>query len=313
MKNTLSFILFLSIIGFISCKSEGETSVVTNEAVTALENELKQSPTLETANKLISELSKSIGTYKDNPNGLKATLDRGIELSKEYKVPTRAIPFMLNYLKNYPTDPSSKDKMFDLASMMVSIKKDHASNVLFKSFAQSYPEDPRAQNISSKLSEPIDDLDAYVLKQGEKIFENPDQFGLNKIYAQNYVDVCEAYALGNPTSPTAPVNLYKAAEIARSLRTFPKTLSLYDWIGEKYPDYDKAPTTLFLKGFIIENELKNTDLAKEIYTEFLNKYPNHDLADDVKFLVENIGKSNEEILKIIENKKGGNTENSTPQ
>jgi hypothetical protein len=35
----------------------------------------------------------------------------------------------------------------------------------------------------------------------------------------------------------------------------------------------------------------------------VEKYPSHDLADDVQFLLDNLGKSNEEILEMIENKK----------
>lgn len=303
MKSAYFLLFSILMIGFVSCKSDKQSTSIADDAVITMETQLKATPNLENANKLISELSKAMNKKHENPADLKNIMDRGIELTNEYNLPARSIPFLLNYLKEYPNDPSTKDKMYELAVLMNSIKKPHAANILYKSFATRYPDDARSNDVVTKLTEPIDDVNAYVIKQGEKIFENPDQYGLNKLNAQHYVDVCEAYALGNPDSETAPVNLYKAAEIARSLRTFPKTLSLYDWISEKYPNFDKAPTTLFLKGFIIENELKNAELAKSIYTEFLEKYPDNDLADDVKFLVENIGKSNEEILKIIEDKK----------
>lgn len=44
-------------------------------------------------------------------------------------------------------------------------------------------------------------------------------------------------------------------------------------------------------------------MAKSIYNEFLKKYPTHDLADDVQFLIDNLGKSDQEILEMIESKK----------
>ena len=80
-------------------------------------------------------------------------------------------------------------------------------------------------------------------------------------------------------------------------------MSIYDWILEKYPNYEKAPTSLFLKGFIIENNIKDDVMAKEIYNKFLSDYPKHDLADDVQFLIDNLGKSDQEILEMIESKK----------
>ena len=130
-----------------------------------------------------------------------------------------------------------------------------------------------------------------------------DNTGINKDAAMQYVDACEAYALAYPDNKNTADNLFKAAEVAKSIRTFPKSLSLYDWIIEKYPNYEKAPTALFLKGFIIENNIKDDKKAGEIYRQFLSQYPKHDLADDVEFLIENIGKSDQEILEMIEAKR----------
>ena len=62
---------------------------------------------------------------------------------------------------------------------------------------------------------------------------------------------------------------------------------------------------MFLKGFIIENNIKDDSLALKVYQDFRAKYPEHNLADDAQFLIENIGKSDEEILQMIENKREG--------
>ena len=58
-----------------------------------------------------------------------------------------------------------------------------------------------------------------------------------------------------------------------------------------------------LKGFALDSEFKQKEEAKKIYEQFLTEFPNDSLAKDVRFLLKNIGKSDEELLKEIEKKK----------
>jgi len=60
---------------------------------------------------------------------------------------------------------------------------------------------------------------------------------------------------------------------------------------------------LFLKGFILSDELKKYDEAKKIFNEFLEKYPDSELADDVQSLLKYMGKSDKEILEMMEKNK----------
>jgi hypothetical protein len=54
---------------------------------------------------------------------------------------------------------------------------------------------------------------------------------------------------------------------------------------------------LFLKGFALENEFYRTEDARKTYESFLTKYPQDSLADDVKMLLQNLGKRPEEIIQ----------------
>ena len=136
----------------------------------------------------------------------------------------------------------------------------------------------------------------------EQVFRNPDQFGLNRSAALQFVDVAEAQALSDPCNPKSPDYLYRAGEIARSIRTLPKALGIYDWILEEYPDFIKTPTVYFLKGFILENNVEDKDGARQMYRQFIDKYPDHEMADGARFLLENLDKSDEQILEILEEK-----------
>jgi len=174
---------------------------------------------------------------------------------------------------------------------------------LYQSIIDNFSSYGKVEDARSGITDTFTSIDTYIFGLGEKLFIDPDNTGINRAAAMNYVDACEAYALAYPKSPKAAESLFKSAEVAKSLRTFPKSLSLYDWILEKYPNYEKAPTALFLKGFIIENNIGDDKKAREIYDQFLAEYPSNDLADDVEFLIENLGKSDEEILQMIEEKR----------
>ncbi len=144
--------------------------------------------------------------------------------------------------------------------------------------------------------------------QSNKIKSLEDQ-----VYSENYVfdkdgmakanDLLNAYisyADSNKDKPEAPGYLFKAADLAMNLNQADKALELYNRIYYEYPDYEKAPECLFLMGYVYENYLQNFGKAKEIYEEFIKKYPDNEFTDDAKVSIDNLGKSPEELIKQFE-------------
>ena len=58
---------------------------------------------------------------------------------------------------------------------------------------------------------------------------------------------------------------------------------------DKYPEGETAAKTTFMIGFINANSLKNLEEAKKYYTLFVEKYPDHDLADDAQYELNTLG------------------------
>ncbi|MEN8191485.1 MAG: tetratricopeptide repeat protein [Bacteroidota bacterium] len=82
-----------------------------------------------------------------------------------------------------------------------------------------------------------------------------------------------------------------------------KAIDSYRLYYSKYEDDPKAAQTLFMIGFIQANELGELDSAKITYTEFVEKYPDNEMAESARTELENLGLSADEILaKKIENK-----------
>ena len=98
-------------------------------------------------------------------------------------------------------------------------------------------------------------------------------------------------------------DIFKAAETSNTLKTYEKSFSLYDWIIDKYPTHERAPISLFMKGFLFDGTLKDSANASKYYTEFLTKYPNNSFAKDAELLKSNLGKSDEQVLDELMKKK----------
>ncbi|TAK34661.1 MAG: outer membrane protein assembly factor BamD [Saprospiraceae bacterium] len=96
--------------------------------------------------------------------------------------------------------------------------------------------------------------------------------------------------------------LMKAAEAARAKSDFKKALEIYDRVIAGFRGHEKAARALFMKGYTYDNDLVMKDSAVVFYKTFLQRYPRSEFADDAKFLLENIGKTNAEIIEEFEKK-----------
>ncbi len=75
-----------------------------------------------------------------------------------------------------------------------------------------------------------------------------------------------------------------------------EALDNYKLFYEQHPDMQPSALSLFLTGYIYNNNLQVYDSAKIFYEQFLLKYPNHDLAPTVKFELASLGKSPQDAL-----------------
>lgn len=128
------------------------------------------------------------------------------------------------------------------------------------------------------------------------------KLSINKNIASELIKLYEAYANEFKTDTASPMYLFKAGELAMSLNEGMKAMMLYKKIEQEYPDYKKAPVGIFLQAFLYENYLNDKESAKKIYTNFISKYPNHELVKDAKASLENIDIPLEELIKKFEEK-----------
>lgn len=111
----------------------------------------------------------------------------------------------------------------------------------------------------------------------------------------NFVD-------SHPQDTAAPQYLYKALNLALGTNQGEKAMELADRTLNDYPKSEKIAETVFLKAFIYENLLSNLGLAQKTYNDFLQRFPDHELADDAQAALDNLGKSPEELIREFEKK-----------
>lgn len=100
--------------------------------------------------------------------------------------------------------------------------------------------------------------------------------------------------------------LFKSAEIYRALNNGINANQFYKRVISEYPNYSKTPVCYFLQGFVYENINQDYVKAKEYYQMYIDKYPNGEFANDAKILIENLGKTPEEMIREFEENQKNN-------
>lgn len=99
---------------------------------------------------------------------------------------------------------------------------------------------------------------------------------------------------------------YNKANELMSSENWEEAEANFQKILDKFPQGEHTAKAMFMIGFINANYTNNLDKAKDYYTRFLEKYPDHDLADDAKYEIENLGKNIEDLPFL----KGESVENA---
>src|ERR1035438_129909 len=150
------------------------------------------------------------------------------------------------------------------------------------------------QSPEKKAQERLMNMEKTIAKDTSKM---PDKKKLNDLFI-SYKNFADSF----PKNDSISEYLFRAGRLASSLTYLMEAVNCYDKAYANYPTSKRAPFCLFMEGFIYENQLHGNEKAKKLYEEFMKKYPDHELAKDVKFSLDHIGKSDEELIKEFEAK-----------
>ena len=116
------------------------------------------------------------------------------------------------------------------------------------------------------------------------------------------VDAYILFAEQNPDDAQSPDYLFRALDIAVGVNAEgpDKAIKIADMLIEKCPDFEMTPMAMYLKGFVYENIVGDLQNAEMTYRQFIEKYPESPMVEEIKFTIENLGLSPEELIRKFE-------------
>jgi tetratricopeptide (TPR) repeat protein len=139
-----------------------------------------------------------------------------------------------------------------------------------------------------------------ILSQLYKNQLNPKSKQVNVQMAKELIESVRLFSVFFPEHPETSKHLMHAAEAARNIQDFKTGVDFYNLIVKVYPKSKESEQALFILGFSYDNDLRDVEKARVTYRKFLALYPNSDYAKDIEFSLENLGKTNTEIIQDFE-------------
>lgn len=119
----------------------------------------------------------------------------------------------------------------------------------------------------------------------------------------NMLTLCIQFADTYPDDTMAATYLHKAAHVALSMDRIDDMVACYDRIIDNYPDYEKLDECYYEKGIALDNAGRK-DQARKAYQDFLDEFPDHFLADDIRKAIPLLDMSDELLMEHLN--QGGN-------
>ncbi|HQV00171.1 MAG: hypothetical protein JNK61_01535 [Bacteroidia bacterium] len=142
-------------------------------------------------------------------------------------------------------------------------------------------------NENSKLQKEI--------AQKESELKNDTTGVVNYAKAQQMIDLYISYARLNPVDTISAYYLFKAADVAAHAHQPQLALNLYDSVIINFPKYNGVADAYFFKAFLLDNVQYDKVKASEAYQQLLVKFPNYHQAESVRWLLQNMYKTDLEI------------------
>lgn len=112
------------------------------------------------------------------------------------------------------------------------------------------------------------------------------------------LELYSLYATTYPDDSLAPVFLEQAAKLCTSMDNIDGMVQYYDIIIDNYPDYENIDECYYLKGIILDNNGRKEE-ARKAYEDFLEAFPDHFLAEDIRRALPLLDMSDELLIEYL--------------
>ncbi len=108
----------------------------------------------------------------------------------------------------------------------------------------------------------------------------------------NFANICKKDSL-------APVFLVKAGQVAQTIGQYSQAQAFFVKCKDEFPDFKNRGAALFLLAQLYDDasKLNNESEARTIYNQIIREYPKSTFANDSKACIQNIGKTDEQLVQ----------------
>ncbi|MFH0778124.1 MAG: tetratricopeptide repeat protein, partial [Candidatus Eisenbacteria bacterium] len=103
-----------------------------------------------------------------------------------------------------------------------------------------------------------------------------------------------------PAVATTPEELFQAAMDTKDSR---QRVAIYEDLVKRYPESKHAAQAQFMIGFICSEELKDYGRAEEAFKVVIAEYPDSELVDSARWMIENMRDESQKIGTVEDVKK----------
>ncbi|MBR9919471.1 MAG: tetratricopeptide repeat protein [Bacteroidetes bacterium] len=295
-------IIFTMLVGLflVSCQEETNSDL---EALKALEAAIESDTPTEAQ---IEELSAKYMAYAEKHPEDHDSNSKHLQTLARIQFEQGRFSGAVKLLKEALRDHYVAERAAAQMQFMATIYKDHMNNPVvgnsaYWAFTEAFSDHSMKQKIQDSLLVNYPGIPSTLDSLRAQLYDE-ENARIDYSKANQFIDVSEVYALAMPDNPESAGMIAEAAKVAGYVNAHGRALDLYNWVYTRYPDHPKAGQSLFMMGFIHDNEeeYRDKDKAKELYEKFIANYPEDDFADDATFLLQNLNKSDEEILNAFE-------------
>lgn len=124
--------------------------------------------------------------------------------------------------------------------------------------------------------------------------------GFDTVKLNNLITSYHKYIADYPDDSLAPEYLLRAGSIYMKLGHGDEAINDFDRLIETYPGFEKLPEVYYYRAYTFEGVLYDIFTAKIAYEDFIDRYPDHYMANDARMSIKYLGMSPEEIVKSFE-------------
>jgi len=164
------------------------------------------------------------------------------------------------------------------------------------------------QDIVIEKNEEVKDTIVDTLEERIALIDNyslilaNDTTGVHREVAEKLLLAYEDFLKHHSFETISKEYQFRAGELAKAINKPHLAIKHLNGLLERDPDHERAPLALFYKATIVGDMLNEDENAKMLYQEFIDKYPDHPLAESAKESIKLQGKSLDEIVKEFEKK-----------